>query len=90
MTAYFIDEFTSEGFFPSFFFFFSSRPNCFQVVVRAFNESRMFYLCADTQDLANVRSLLICRKFIFMLNISEEVEDQRVECYAMVVSVIGF
>ena len=34
---------------------FSQRPNCFQVVVRAFNELRMFYLCADTQDLANVR-----------------------------------
>ncbi|XP_068741233.1 ras GTPase-activating protein 1-like [Montipora capricornis] len=32
---------------------FFGRPNCFQVVVRAFNESRMFYLCADTQDLAN-------------------------------------
>lgn len=38
-----------------------ARPNCFQVVVRAFNESRMFYLCADTQDLANVRSLLSLR-----------------------------
>ena len=32
------------------------RPNCFQVVLRALTESRMFYLCADTQDLANVSS----------------------------------
>ncbi|KAJ7365846.1 Ras GTPase-activating protein 1 [Desmophyllum pertusum] len=32
---------------------FFGRPNCFQVVVRAFNEFRVFYLCADTQDLAN-------------------------------------
>ncbi|XP_031570503.1 ras GTPase-activating protein 1-like [Actinia tenebrosa] len=32
---------------------FFGRPNCFQVVVRALNESRMTYLCADTQDQAN-------------------------------------
>ena len=38
---------------------FTQRPNCFQVVVRAFNELRMFYLCADTQDLANVRLSLL-------------------------------
>lgn len=40
-------------------YFVSLRPNCFQVVVRALGESRMTYLCADTQDQANVSTVPI-------------------------------
>lgn len=50
----------------------------------------MFYLCADTQDLANVRSLLICRNFISNQSISEEGENQEGKCDAVAVSVNVF
>ena len=43
--------------------FFCSRPNCFQIVVRALNETTTCYLCTDTNDEARVGMIRIPRRF---------------------------
>ncbi len=40
-----------------------NRPNCFQIVVRAMNDVVVFYLNAETQELAQVIIFLILLPF---------------------------
>lgn len=46
------------------FLFLFNRPNCFQIVVRALNETQTFFVCAETSDEARVRLHILIHLFI--------------------------